>query len=71
MTTQQIVLLVMAVIGVACFFAGRILAGKSVRKASLIPASLVTAKGMIAYLLSVVSWAGAVLTVVCIWLFFS
>ena len=69
MTIQQITLLVMAAVGVALFFAGRIFAKKiSSEKNSFIPASMITVRGIAAYFSVVVSWAGAMLAVVCMFL---
>jgi len=72
MALQKLTLLIMAVTGAVVFIAGRILFKKlSSQKPSLIPAFILSAREIAAYFSVVVSWGGALLAVVCIFLFFS
>jgi len=72
MTTQQLSLSVMTVIGVILFFAGRVFAKKTcAEKPSFMPSFTLTLKGAVAYFSIVISWAGLVLAVICVFLLFS
>lgn len=72
MTIQQLTILIMAAVGGALFFTGRIFAKKiSSEKTSFLPASMITVRGIAAYFSVVVSWAGALLFVACMFIFFS
>jgi hypothetical protein len=63
--------LIMASVGIVIFFTGRMCAKKFYAEGShLMPASMITARGIAAYLCTLASWAGALLTVVCMLLLF-
>jgi hypothetical protein len=72
MTIQQLTLLMMPIVGVALFFAGRSFVKKlSSEEPSFIPASILRFPGIVSYLSILVSWAGVLLALVCLFLLFS
>ena len=72
MTTQQLTMLGMAATGAVVFFAGRHFARKfSSDEPSFIPATMVTARGIASYAATLASWAGILITIVCVFLLFS
>ena len=72
MTPQDLTILGMAAAGAGFFFGGRHFARKfSSNEPTFIPATLVTARGIASYASTVISWTGALMAAICIFILFT
>ena len=72
MTIQQLTILMIAAVGIALFFTGRIFAKKlSAERTTFMPASIITVRGLAAYFSTLVSCTGLLLAAICLFLLFN